>query len=188
MVAPMTKSSTILLSSLVFITVSLCSIQFLIPVEQQAPTVALQVSKQEFQQKKPPGRCSTSPTVCNNDANNTISRPNGESNADININKNDNSEKKKNPNYHVVFSTSCTDQQHWESMVFFYHAYKVKQPGTVTRIVSGCNAEETKKQDGFFEKYIKPMRPNDFSLHHTPDYSRVKLAEGQAYKYMNKRM
>jgi hypothetical protein len=90
--------------------------------------------------------------------------------------------------YHVVFSTSCTDQQHWESMVFFYHAYKVHQPGTVTRIVSGCSADEAKEQDEFFAEYIKPMRPNgDFHLHHTPDYSRLKLAEGQAYKYMNKR-
>jgi hypothetical protein len=164
--------------------VSLCSIQFLIPVDKPAPTAALQASKEEFQQKKPsPRRGSSSTTVKtspNNNAN--ITSRHDESTAD-----NDKSEKNKS-NYHVVFSTSCTDQQHWESMVFFYHAYKVQQPGTVTRIVSGCNSDEIKEQDNFFEKYIKPMRPNDFHLHHTPDYSRVKLAEGQAYKYMNKRM
>ena len=31
------------------------------------------------------------------------------------------------PTYHVVFSTSCDNQQHWESFVFFYHAHKVKR-------------------------------------------------------------
>ena len=97
-------------------------------------------------------------------------------------------EKSKKPNYHVVFSTSCGPQQNWESMVFFYHAYKVRQPGTVTRIVSGCSsAKEIQQQDDFFQRYIQPMRPHDFHLHHTPDYSRLKLAEGKPYKYMNKR-
>jgi hypothetical protein len=28
------------------------------------------------------------------------------------------------PAYHIVFSTSCTPQQNWESLVFFYHAMK----------------------------------------------------------------
>jgi hypothetical protein len=35
------------------------------------------------------------------------------------------------PRYHLVFSTSCGRQQDWESFVFFYHAYKVRQPGNV---------------------------------------------------------
>lgn len=38
------------------------------------------------------------------------------------------------PDYHVVFSTSCVPQQHWESYLFFYHAWKVNQPGTVVRL------------------------------------------------------
>jgi hypothetical protein len=35
------------------------------------------------------------------------------------------------PVYYMVFSTSCTPQQNWESYVFFFHAMKVLQPGTV---------------------------------------------------------
>lgn len=40
------------------------------------------------------------------------------------------------PHYYMVFSTSCSDLQHWQSMVFFYHAYKVGQPGNVVRFRS----------------------------------------------------
>lgn len=35
------------------------------------------------------------------------------------------------PDYYMVFSTSCTPQQNWESYVFFFHAMKVMQPGSV---------------------------------------------------------
>lgn len=106
------------------------------------------------------------------------------------------------PQYHVVFSTSCSDQQHWESMVFFYHAFKVRQPGTVTRIVGGCSAEQQQTQTDFFERFLQPMRPisqhqhdnqrhenynNQFYIHFTPDYSTVQRARGAPYKYMNKR-
>mmetsp|Transcript_3649 Transcript_3649/g.7842 ORF Transcript_3649/g.7842 Transcript_3649/m.7842 type:complete len:533 (+) Transcript_3649:3-1601(+) len=90
------------------------------------------------------------------------------------------------PKHHTVFSTSCAPQQHWESMVFFYHAYKVGQPGTVTRITSGCSDKEQKEQQTFFDNYIKPMRPNDFFIHFTPDYSRIQKSDGAPYKYMNK--
>jgi hypothetical protein len=38
------------------------------------------------------------------------------------------------PKYHLVFSTSCGPQQDWESFVFFYHAFKVGQPGNVVRM------------------------------------------------------
>ena len=62
------------------------------------------------------------------------------------------------PDYHVVFSTSCSAQQDWESYVFFYHAMKVNQPGNVTRIVSACSAEEQTREQEFFDQYIRPMR------------------------------
>jgi hypothetical protein len=61
------------------------------------------------------------------------------------------------PDYHVVFSTSCSEQQNWESFVFFYHANKVQQPGSVTRIASGCTAQQAKEQTDFFNRYIHPM-------------------------------
>lgn len=94
---------------------------------------------------------------------------------------------KPRPDYHVVFSTSCTAQQNWESYVLFYHAMKVKQPGNVTRIASACTAKEAKEQTDFFNKYIHPMNPGSFHLHLTPDYGKVSLAHGHYYKYMNKR-
>mmetsp|Transcript_20456 Transcript_20456/g.38788 ORF Transcript_20456/g.38788 Transcript_20456/m.38788 type:complete len:488 (+) Transcript_20456:206-1669(+) len=89
------------------------------------------------------------------------------------------------PDYHVVFSTSCTDQQNWESFVFFYRAFKVQQPGNVTRIASACTPEEAKHQTDFFNKHIRPMNPA-FHLHLTPDYGTVAKANGHYYKYMNK--
>lgn len=92
----------------------------------------------------------------------------------------------KPPQYYMVFSTSCHPQQHWESLVFFYHAMKVNQPGNVTRIMSGCTSEESKRQRDFFAKYIQPMSDN-FHLHITPDYSTVRKMHGlHSFKYMNK--
>jgi hypothetical protein len=96
---------------------------------------------------------------------------------------------KDHPPYHVVFSTSCIDQQHWESYVFFYHANKVKQPGTVTRIVSGCKKDEGKRLREFHANHIATMNPN-FYLHMTADFSQLtrfqQLGDKNSYKYMNK--
>jgi hypothetical protein len=93
------------------------------------------------------------------------------------------------PPYHVVFSTSCNDQQHWESYVFFYHANKVQQSGTVTRICSGCSQKEAKELQAFHDQHIRSMNDN-FYLHLTPDFAdltrKQKLGEQRTYKYMNK--
>ena len=92
------------------------------------------------------------------------------------------------PKYHLVFSTSCTDQQDWESFVFFYHAARVQQPGTVTRIVSGCDARQAREVLDFFHRHIAPLSvEGNFHVHLTPDYGKVALARGHYYKYMNKR-
>eukprot|EP00934_Nitzschia_sp_Nitz4_P005966 Nitzschia sp. Nitz4//scaffold319_size20443//9812//11413//NITZ4_008671-RA/size20443-processed-gene-0.13-mRNA-1//-1//CDS//3329547580//5956//frame0 len=92
------------------------------------------------------------------------------------------------PPYYMVFSTSCTDQMLWESYVLFYHAFKVKQPGSVTRIASGCSPEQAKDLQDFHKQHIASMR-DDFYLHLTPDFSRgqdyIHTDKG-AYKYMNK--
>lgn len=110
------------------------------------------------------------------------------------------------PDYHVVFSTSCSDQQNWESYVFFYHARRVRQRGSVTRIASGCSTKEAEQLLAFHDKFIAPMALSDdaydmnnpknnsqkqlhqsFHLHLTPDFSRVRLSNGKdPYKYMNK--
>jgi hypothetical protein len=93
----------------------------------------------------------------------------------------------KTPAYHVVFSTSCTPQMNWESMVFFYHAMKVQQPGNVTRIVSGCDTKEQRELQIWHEEHIQKAMSSSFHVHFTPDYSRVRLEKGKhAYKYMNK--
>jgi hypothetical protein len=93
------------------------------------------------------------------------------------------------PDYHIVFSTSCLPQQHWESYVLFYHAFKVKQRGNVTRLLSGCNPKEEQQMKEFHSKYISTLSPN-FHVHFTPDFSRVPHPETESktvqYKYMNK--
>jgi hypothetical protein len=93
------------------------------------------------------------------------------------------------PPYHMVFSTSCNDQQHWESYVFFYHANKVGQLGTVTRICSGCSESEGIALQAFHEEHIRPMNEN-FHLHLTPDFGALtrkqKVGDQKSYKYMNK--
>ena len=104
------------------------------------------------------------------------------------------------PQYHMVFSTSCNDQQHWESLVFFYHAYKVQQPGTVTRILSGCTPPQMQHQRQVYHDYVQPLRQQgqpfnttngkhdvQFYLHFAPDYAKLQKAHNHPYKYMNKR-
>jgi len=97
------------------------------------------------------------------------------------------------PDYHVVFSTSCSDQQNWESYVFFYHARRVRQRGSVSRIASGCTSREAEALRDMHLRHIAPLEIHDerleqsFRLHLTPDYSRVRLSGGTLpYKYMNK--
>ena len=96
----------------------------------------------------------------------------------------------RQPSYHVVFSTSCSLQQDWESYVFFYHCMRVRQPGNITRIVSGCNEGEAKKLKEFHDKHIESladMSIQRFHVHFTPSYGSLYLSEGKyPYKYMNK--
>ena len=86
--------------------------------------------------------------------------------------------------YHVVFSTSCSTQQHWESYILFYHAWKVGQPGNVTRIVSGCNDKEREATASFHRDAIAGVMSSRFRIHFTPGY--VKTHTKRVYKYMNK--
>jgi hypothetical protein len=90
-------------------------------------------------------------------------------------------------NYHLVFSTACSPQQSWESYVLFYHAFKVNQPGNLTRIASGCTPSQAKALTSFHETVIRNMS-NHFHLHFTPDYSKVRVNhdDKKPYKYMNK--
>ena len=94
------------------------------------------------------------------------------------------------PNYHIVFSTGCDQQQEWESYVFFYHAMRVQQRGNVTRIASGCVGPLKKHIKYNHEKYIQNTMSQNFHIHFTPEYAHYngnnKPKRDEAYKYMNK--
>lgn len=87
--------------------------------------------------------------------------------------------------YHIVFSTGCSAFQDWQSYVFFYQAMKIKQPGTVTRIVSGCDEEGEATLRQIFNEQIIPMAPDRFKIHFTPDFAKI-LKPGINYPYFNK--
>jgi hypothetical protein len=80
------------------------------------------------------------------------------------------------PSYHVIFSTGCSPQQNLQSYFFFYHALAVHQPGDVTRIASGCSAQEMVELHNYHVRYISPMSKH-FLLHFTPDYSEIRVDE-----------
>lgn len=90
--------------------------------------------------------------------------------------------------YHLIFSTDCGTYQHWQSYLTFYRAMRVKQPGTVTRIASGCTEEEKVVIKAWFENHIQHMSSR-FHLLLTPHFSGVKDADGNIvgdYKFFNK--
>ncbi len=78
------------------------------------------------------------------------------------------------PSYDVIFSTGCSPSQNWQSYFFFYHALAVHQPGSVTRIASGCTAQQEIELYHFHERYIHTMSEN-FLMHFTPDYSKLRI-------------
>lgn len=90
--------------------------------------------------------------------------------------------------YHVIFSTDCGTYQHWQSYMTFYRAMKVKQPGYVTRIASGCTPEERTVIEDWFDNNIRHMSDR-FRLLLTPHFSQVKDENGNVigdYKFFNK--
>ena len=72
------------------------------------------------------------------------------------------------PNHHMVFSTDCSEYQQWQSYLLFYYAMKNGQPGTVTRIASGCTDFQGKKEIEDHEKLIASQMSSQFRLHLTP--------------------
>jgi peptidyl serine alpha-galactosyltransferase len=91
--------------------------------------------------------------------------------------------------YHLVFSTDCSSYQHWQSYLVYYTAMKVRQPGHVTRIASGCSDEEAEAMKSWFDSDVAFMSPRRFHLQLTPHFSDVKDADGNTigdYKFFNK--
>ncbi len=99
-------------------------------------------------------------------------------------------ETKPPPKFHIVFSTDCGSYQRWQSYLLFYFAMKHKQDGTVTRIASGCTADEARDEIEYHNKYIASQMSDQFQLHLTPEFSTVKNEEGQTtgkkYDFFNK--
>ena len=92
-------------------------------------------------------------------------------------------------NYHLIFSTDCSAYQHWQSYLMFHSAYKVNQPGTITRIASGCSDKESKEAIEWHEQHVTNIMGERFKLHLTPHFSGVKDADGNTvgdYKFFNK--
>lgn len=90
---------------------------------------------------------------------------------------------------HIVFSTDCSDYQHWQSYVLFFRAMKVGQPGHVTRIASGCSDKETKSVKAWHEEHITKAMSPKFDIHFTPHFSSVKDENGNSkgnYDFFNK--
>lgn len=91
--------------------------------------------------------------------------------------------------YHLIFSTDCSGFQHWQSYLMFHSAYKVSQPGTITRIASGCTDEEAEKAKQWHKEHITDVMGPRFMLFLTPHFSGVKDKDGNTvgdYKFFNK--
>ena len=92
---------------------------------------------------------------------------------------------------HIVFSTDCSEFQHWQSYLLFYSAYRIKQPGKITRIASGCTDEQEKEELNWHLKHISSVLSDKFMIHFTPHFSAVKDQNGNTkgdYKFFNKPM
>lgn len=86
------------------------------------------------------------------------------------------------PEHYMTFSTACSASQNWQSFMFFYYAHKVSQPGYVTRIASGCSQQQKDEVLKFHKQAISKLS-NKFSVHFTPDFSKI---SNDNYKYYNK--
>lgn len=73
-------------------------------------------------------------------------------------------------NVHVIFSTDCSMFQSWQSYTVFASAYRVNQPGNITRIVSGCSHEEKEEMERYHNTYINPSLSENYYVHFTPSY------------------
>lgn len=90
---------------------------------------------------------------------------------------------------HVIFSTDCSEFQHWQSYLLFHSAMTVRQPGRVTRIASGCSDEQRETVNAWHEEHVRRVMSDRFTVHFTPRFSSVKREDGSVkgdYKFFNK--
>ena len=88
-------------------------------------------------------------------------------------------------NIHLVFSTSCSFKQDWQSYAFFFQVMSSGQQGDVTRIVSGCEPEQQEELQRIHKEQIQIMSDR-FHLHFTPEYGGKDNKSWQSTKYWNK--
>jgi hypothetical protein len=88
---------------------------------------------------------------------------------------------------YVIFSTDCSLFQQWQSYLFFFSAFRVRQPGIITRIASGCTDEEKKQTVKFHKDHIAVISDR-YKIFFTPKFSHIDedTEAGGDYKYFNK--
>lgn len=94
-----------------------------------------------------------------------------------------------NTSIHILFSTSCSDSQDWQSYLFFHQMMKMKQTGNVTRLVAGCTPEQEEHQREVLEKIQTTMSPRFNTYFIEQDFGKVFSKSGgdwHQYKYFNK--
>jgi hypothetical protein len=91
----------------------------------------------------------------------------------------------REPQMQIVFSTSCSYQHDWQSYLFFFQAMLHKQPGNVTRIVSGCTEEQEQEMSKLHKEQISIMNER-FHIHFTPEFGKVEGRSWHTTKYWNK--
>ena len=74
---------------------------------------------------------------------------------------------------YIVFSTDCGSFQHWQSYLLFFSAIRIRQPGFITRIASGCTEEEKHEAKDWFQEHIAVMSTR-FRIMFTPKFAEVK--------------
>lgn len=97
-----------------------------------------------------------------------------------------NNNKIEDQKYHMVFSTSCSPFQNWQALASFYFARKVRQPGTVTRLVSGCSEQQAEALRKVHQERVIPLQIpglQTFEIHFSPDFD---TSNGGDQKYFNK--
>ena len=77
---------------------------------------------------------------------------------------------------HIVFSTNnCEPDNYWQAYQFFLAALRVRQPGRITQIASGCKSDAEKQAiRDWHAEHIVPLSMR-FGLHLTPHFSSEKV-------------
>ena len=82
--------------------------------------------------------------------------------------------------YHIVFSTGCSEFQDWQSIGVYSSAIAVGQKGIITRIASGCTADQEKSI-----RHAMSHLPENCRVHFAPN-TQVRDHYNNVYKYANK--